>query len=145
MTKEAFAISPQLANLCRSSALPDQVREKHGTHAFTRIHVFMDDSARQAFRKGDVYPVGAVIVKEKSRPDIRSDHPPTITLGGMIKRKSSSPPSVDNWEFFYAYGPKAFAEEKDLQSCKDCHANAAKKDFVFGDWSKVNEPPVNKP
>jgi hypothetical protein len=147
MTKDPYAVSPTFLANCGTFSLnsQDEATRKHGDHAYTSIHVFMDESARDAFQKGAEYPIGAVIVKEKNNPNLRVDDPHRrVALGGMIKRKSSSPSNVDNWEFFYIDENKKLATEKDLQRCKDCHTNAAKKDFVFGDWSKVSEPAMKK-
>jgi hypothetical protein len=131
MTEKPYRVPPR-----PPTARCWQAPPRHGPHDSADTFVFMNDLAVPAFSELTAYPIGSVIVKEKI-PDVtegsdrRRNH-----LAGMIKRTSSSPPSVDDWEFFYADDERNLSAAKVLQSCKDCHANASETDFVFGDWSK---------
>lgn len=113
---------------------------KYGPHIKSvggTISIYMNDPAQKAFLTvSKSYPVGSVIIKEKSSNGTKSSEP---DLGGMIKRKHSEKPNVDDWEFFYRESGKKPSNES-MQSCKDCHANAANKDFVFGNWLKLSLP-----
>jgi hypothetical protein len=128
--------------ICGGTLETREISAKKGPHAFHAIHVFMNNAAQEAFVKSSPYPVGSVIVKEKDTGGETTLH---AALGGMIKRKASIPPSVGDWEFFYSDWHQKVSPAKELQTCADCHANAAKNDFVFGDWAKPMKATLKEP
>jgi hypothetical protein len=148
MTPKRHFISNELSAMC-SVPDPKWIKKTYGPHAFTSIHVFMNDSARDAFKAGTAYPVGSVIVKEKTPDETNKDH--ATYLGGMVRRTASAKSSVNDWEFFYVReGEKPFPDPLTMQSCRDCHESAAKTGFVFGTWAKYgnvkkgDRPPSEK-
>ncbi|MEY4485113.1 MAG: hypothetical protein RL693_2565 [Verrucomicrobiota bacterium] len=115
--------------------------DKYGPHVDGVIRIYMNDSAQNTFlTTSKNYPVGSVIIKEKIWGHTKTGEP---DLGGMIKRKHSEKPSVDDWEFFYKEAGKKPSSAR-MESCKDCHANAASKDFVFGNWLELSLKKVEK-
>lgn len=144
MTREPVYVDPNLVVLCRGANSVDVAKaaEKAGPHANTQITVFMNESAAQAFRAGSKsYPVGAVIVKEKTngghydlekkKTVLRGVH----GAGGMIKRAPGFDPEHGDWEYFYFDDIKKL-ESGRLRSCIDCHTKAAATGYVFGDWQQ---------
>jgi hypothetical protein len=90
-----------------------------------------------------VYPVGAVIVKEKQR--LEPDGGGQVTgqegsvasdgVGGMIKRLAGYDPEHGDWEYFYFEDPTKVEQGK-IASCVECHRGAAATDYVFGGWAE---------
>lgn len=127
VTPRQFYVNPALSALCRGPS-PDEIAEariKHGIHAVTAIHVFMNDAAEAAFVKasGD-YPEGSVVVKEKWGG---------LGIGGMIKRHAGYDPLNGNWEYLYFEKGSPLQSGK-IQSCGNCHSTTRKTDHVFGTW-----------
>lgn len=145
MTKEPVYVNPVLAMLCKGAS-QEQVEDaskNFGPHAHTRVRIFMDARAAEAFKqKSGTFPVGSIIVKEKEgmgydtsdntgkeRAQTRSG------VGGMIKRAKGFDAEHGDWEYFYFEDP-AKIETGRIASCVQCHAGAADKDYVFGNWAK---------
>lgn len=125
MTNGWYQVSPQLAMMCASPSpeMMELERKKHGPHVMRNIRVFMNPVAEAAFRKGQAYPAGALVLKSKSDGSI----------GAMVKRK----PGFDNlhgdWEFYFE---ESGSEPKSMpaKACADCHSTVRKTDHVFGTW-----------
>ena len=134
MTQEPVLVDPALAMLCRGLTTADiqRAREASGPHALTAVRIHMSDAAMEAFgRPGTKYPVGSVIVKEKSAHPQGPGHD---GVGGMIKRAPGYDPAHGDWEYFYFEDPAAI-ESGRIASCIACHRGAAARDFVFGHWA----------
>ena len=143
MTPDRVFVDPGLAMLCRGASQRDveEAQKKSGPHAHTSIRVYMNDLAAGAFKESaKAYPVGAVIVKEKSGLNYWSsegDRKSKKThdgVGGMVKRAPGFDPAHGDWEYFY-FEDAAKIESGKIASCVACHAGAAGRDFVFGSWA----------
>jgi len=112
---------------------------KAGPHALALISIYMNSLAAHAFRAGDRYPEGSIIVKEKAvsqthaNPLFNADAATTGT-GGMIKRAAGYDPSNGDWEYFYFSDPNR-VEHGRIASCVECHARAGASDHVYGSWA----------
>ncbi|HET6249025.1 MAG TPA: cytochrome P460 family protein [Tepidisphaeraceae bacterium] len=147
MTKGTVFADPGLAMQC-SGVSQEQVeaaRKKNGPHAHTELAIYMNDLAANAFRKSlAAYPVGSIIVKEKKGQtfSIADENDNTWKyastpsgVGGMIKRAPGFDAKNGDWEYFYFEDP-AKIESGKIATCVQCHAGAASKDHVFGNWAK---------
>jgi hypothetical protein len=111
------------------------------------LGVRMNPAAMDAFTSNArVYPIGAVIVKEK----LLGKNP--TALGGMIKRAKGFDPDHGDWEFFYATlqqsanGPMMAVTRFDsgkLTHCVQCHNAVAEKDHVYGSWDWPRQQPTD--
>lgn len=136
MTAEPVRVDAGLAMLCRGMTPADvrKVRTAHGPHALTEVRIFMNDAAAVAFAApGAKYPVGSVVVKEKTalRCGQEGGHD---GVGAMIKRTPGYDPAHGDWEYLY-FEDVASIESGRLASCIDCHSGAASADYVFGHWA----------
>ena len=101
----------------------------------------MNKSAAEAFgTNATVFPVGAVVVKQKSILGYRDTNGAWIReadtgVGGMVKRNPGYDPTHGDWEYFYFQDPKKI-ESGHIPSCIQCHESARDKDRVFGTWRK---------
>src|SRR5438270_11407514 len=87
MTTQPVFVGRHFSAMCAmpSPQMIKEDKEKHGPHAQTTMMVYMNDSAAQAFTaKAKTFPVGSVVVKEKSTNRNAEDTKPTA-IGGMIK------------------------------------------------------------
>ncbi len=145
MTPEAVFVNPELAMLCvgASKEAVEHARVAKGPHANCSVKIYMNELAAKAFETNSSYPVGAIIVKEKSMLGYRSK---TETewqgtgdgVGGMVKREDGFDESNGNWEYFYFDDVKSIESGK-MKSCIECHQKARDSDFIFGDWSKTEQ------
>jgi hypothetical protein len=149
VTPKAVLVNPEMAMYCRgvSQADVERARKTQGPHAHTRIRIFMNAGAAEAFelrRKDEspspaVYPVGSIVVKEKKGESIYGGQAGRSKthdgVGGMIKREKGYDPEYGDWEYFYFEDP-AKVESGRIASCVACHAGAATTDYVFGYWAK---------
>jgi hypothetical protein len=144
VTPEPVLVNPELAMLCRGASQRDisEAAKTFGPHAYTTVRIFMNDAASEAFkRKGVAYPVGAIVVKEKKGQGYFGAGSPRAALkthdgvGGMIKREPGYDAGHGDWEYFY-FEDAAKVESGKIASCVQCHAGAAKNDYVFGSWAK---------
>jgi hypothetical protein len=129
MTKEPVPVNPQIAMLCRGASQEEiaQVKKEKGPHAMTYVHMYMNEMAAKAFvQKPFSFPVGSVIVKDKSGND--------DGVGGMIKRKAGYDSKHGDWEYFY-FTKIDKIESGKIVSCVTCHSLKAKTDYVYGDWA----------
>ena len=100
----------------------------------------MNDIAASAFAtKPYDFPVGSVIVKDKSAKNVHTKNGKFIKtddgVGGMIKRDSGYDPKHGDWEYFYFTDINKIESGK-IKSCVDCHSKASNSDYVYGHWSK---------
>jgi len=144
ITKSAVFVNFQLAILCRGASKEevDAARIKYGPHANTSIMIYMNKSAANAFGTNSaVFPVGAVIVKQKNilgQHDTDGKWIPGggAGIGGMVKRAAGYDPDHGDWEYFYFEDPKKI-ETGHISSCVQCHNAAKDKDHVFGTWREA--------
>ena len=140
VTEKPVRVSPQLAMLC--SALPPRsgAREAAGVprepHAEYAIVVRVSPEAFVAYRDGRPLPAGAVVVKEKY--DDASASGPLQAYGVMIKREAGYAPRNGDWEYAYvALGAERMATRGRMPACANCHASAARNDFLFRSYTGV--------
>ena len=164
MTKEPVEVNPSVAVLCANPP-PDWVaaaKKASGPHAFCRVKIYMNGLAAGVFGKEHaIYPVGAVIVKEKQ---FGYRDPKSVQasgklfggsgkgastqpaegdgfgdgVGGMIKRAAGYDSAHGDWEYFY-YEDRKKIEHGKMSSCIECHAGEAERDYVFGSWAAGSE------
>jgi hypothetical protein len=144
VTPEPVLVSAQLALYCRGVSQRDiaEAAKTSGPHSHTAVRIFMNDLASEAFKRGGAaYPVGAIVVKEKTGKRYFDEGSPRAALkthdgvGGMIKRERGYDAEHGDWEYFY-FEDVAKVESGRIGSCVQCHAGAAKTDYVFGQWAK---------
>jgi len=157
MTPRPVMTNVELATLCRGATQWDveKARKTLGPHAYATINIYMNDLAAGVFTKHQaattqpttqpagpvVYPVGAVIVKEKHgqryfKEGLQRESATTLDgIGGMIKRPPGYDPEHGDWEYFFGE-EKQPVEAGRMDSCVKCHAGAAATDHVFGSWSR---------
>jgi hypothetical protein len=142
MTEYPTVVNPRLLILCRRPTPEDlkaaeAVYGPHGGH----VYVYMNESAAEAYDAGErPYPVGAVVVKDKSARELARDGVANNVgyeqgVGGMVKRAPGYDPEFGDWEYFYFEDIDEIDQGK-LENCSNCHARAREKDYVFGDWGK---------
>jgi hypothetical protein len=157
MTPRPVMTNLELATLCRGTTQWDveKAQKTLGLHAYATINIYMNDLAAGVFTKHQaattqpttqpagpvVYPVGAVIVKEKHRQGyfkegLQRESATTLDgIGGMIKRPPGYNPDHGDWEYFFGEEKKPI-EAGRMDSCVKCHAGAAATDHVFGSWAQ---------
>jgi hypothetical protein len=147
MTPKPVFVNPELAMLCRGASQKEveAAAKTLGPHAHTSVRIFMNDQAAEAFKqKAQMYPVGSVVVKEKqglhywAKGEGYKGTKTHSGVGGMIKRAKGYDPDHGDWEYFYFEDP-ARIESGKIASCVQCHAGAAEKDYIFGNWAKAPE------
>ena len=121
--------------LCRGISQQELDEQRGKTPHFDRhITVYVNKIGETAMMKGGAFPVGSVIVKEKS-----NSATPLETWDGrvvlstvMVKREKGYNPTCGDWQFaaMNADATKTDGDGK-LESCMKCHMELAKKDFVF--------------
>ncbi len=146
VTPGTVFVNPELAMLCRGVTQEEveAARLKYGPHANAAIVIYMNRLAARAFRDSvSPYPVGSVIVKEKSFGGYWDKNgKPAVTaangVGGMVKRPAGFDPEHGDWEYFYFQDP-AKIESGRIASCVNCHQSAKATDYVFGAWRTAPE------
>ena len=142
ITKEEVLVNPDLAARCVgvSQSTMEAVRARFGPHANAGILIYMNDAAAEAFDKGTLFPMGAVVVKCKSLHRYRggdgkwAQHA-SKGVGGMVKRAPGYDPWHGDWEYFYFDEPTKI-ESGRITSCVSCHESAKSTDYVFGTWRR---------
>lgn len=142
-TDKMFAIEPELFSLCDDRGENEQDRkerlrtlavEKYGPHVGPSLRLFANDLAMEHLRTGrpGPLPVGAAIVKEKWLPDADTSMT-LIAYAAMIKHERGYDPSHGDWEYLYVdlADEDESVERGKLPGCRDCHARAATKDYLF--------------
>lgn len=145
ITKSVVYVNPELAMLCRGASKEEveAARIKFGPHANTGILIYMNKLAADAFTtNASTYPVGAVIVKQKTilgytDKDGKRVQEADNGVGGMMKRPVGYDPTHGDWEYFYFEDTKKI-ESGRISSCVQCHTSASDKDYVFGTWRKTD-------
>jgi Cytochrome P460 len=144
ITESVVYVNPELTMLCRGASKEEveAARIRFGPHANTGILIYMNKLAADAFgTNATVFPVGAVIVKQKTvhgytDKDGKRVHAGDSGAGGMVKRSSGYDSKHGDWEYFY-FEDTAKIESGRIPSCVQCHDSARGKDYVFGTWSKT--------
>jgi hypothetical protein len=144
ITPKPAQVNWELTALCRGADLSDieRARKTMGPHAYSTVMIYMNDSAAAAFKNHlDQYPIGSVVIKEKKGGFYRSgtgDRGKMVStgdgVGGMIKRDKGFDPDHGDWEYFYFENPQQIDHGK-IASCVNCHAAAASRGYVFGNWA----------
>ena len=119
LTKEPHYVAPLTAILCTypSPELIEREKRATGPHFQASVHIYANPLAEDTIsRKLHVFPVGAVIVKEKLAADGSAS-----AVGGMIKRAPGFASSSGDWEYFYSEKTGGFSMGK-LQNCAECQA-----------------------
>jgi hypothetical protein len=143
ITSGEVYVNPELAMLCRGASKEEveAARIKFGPHANTGILIYMNKIAADAFStNASAYPVGAVIVKQKSiqgytAKDGTRVHEANTGVGGMVKRPAGYDSKHGDWEYFYFEDARKI-ESGRIPTCVQCHSSARDKDYVFGTWRK---------
>ncbi len=136
MTNGPVYADPYLAYTCKAvdAKMIEESRKAYGPHTQAEIVIYMNELAAQAFdAEAETYPVGAVVVKEKAFYASPTGTSPG-GIGGMVKRTTGFDPSNGDWEYFYRDDVTPLTTGA-IQSCVDCHQQAADRDYVFGDWA----------
>lgn len=137
LTAVPHHVPPATWLLCRLPTRGEQEeanRRMAGIHYNTRLHVYANPLASGVIdERAPVFPVGAIIVKEKfSGADM--DGLKLTGIGGMIKRSPGYDPTNGDWEYFYSSDTNDFASGR-LGSCIECHRSAKARDHVFSLWN----------
>ena len=142
LTAEPYVVNPWVTNGCYpiTQDTIDNFAKVHGPHAIALISVYMNKMAANAYRQQTEYPLGSIIVKQKSLKGDRSDDGKKVVarktgVGGMIKRQSGYDPTHGNWEYFYYETLDSITAGR-VQNCIGCHEKASKSDYVFGTWAE---------
>lgn len=141
MTTNVVQVNPEFSRRCASLSVGelDAARVRFGPHANTGILIFMNTLAASAFeRNATAYPVGAVIVKQKTPGTPHRTKSDELVwqdagVGGMVKRSAGYDPEHGDWEYFYFEDTKKI-ENGPIASCIQCHTSAQAHDYVFGTW-----------
>jgi len=126
ITPAPFRVSAVISAMC---AAPPAGRVDPHSNAY--INVFVNQTGRTAMvgRKGEAFPAGSVIVKEKLT-DSQGTSPELLTV--MIKRSPGYNPAVGDWEFAVVDGKATSVQaEGKLANCAQCHKSASGSDYVF--------------
>ena len=103
-----------------------------GPHFDKKLHIYVNSAAKRTIAKrGAVFPVGAVIIKEKLSADGAISG-----IGGMIKRDPGFNLGHGDWEYFYDDKVSGYKTGK-LENCSICHTRARGTDFVFSVWDML--------
>ena len=121
--------------LCRGISQQELKEQRAITPHFDRhITVYVNKIGEKAMMTGEVFPVGSVIVKEKSNSasPIETWDGKVVLSTVMIKREHGYNPTCGDWQFsvINAEVTKTDGDGK-LESCMKCHREQAKKDFVY--------------
>lgn len=131
-----YFVSSRVAIQCAAPPTPaDLEREKkENPHMRTFITVYVNNIGRkEMFEANPKFPVGSIIVKEKSETEGDGSKPVLYTI--MRKREAGYNPTVGDWEFSVvgANGKELQASGK-LDNCQTCHVGRGERDFVFRDY-----------
>lgn len=136
ITPLPVSVSVVAATRCSAITADELVlsESRYGPHAEMFVSIYMNTiAADHSLSSKASFPVGSVIVKEKSvlwptgktRPD---------GVGGMIKREPGFDATHGDWEYFY-YEELGEIERGSITSCVQCHVHAKSTDYVFGYWA----------
>ncbi|MDG2170998.1 MAG: hypothetical protein P8L44_24080 [Opitutales bacterium] len=141
VNSEPRLIPSWLASLCIASGPSDEEIEKLvGPHklAYVRNYVSINVSSQLGEKPASVpeYSTGSILVKEKL--SLNNDILEIEGVGGMIRSNSPKYKKSGGWEFFYI-------ENRDITrgrivSCIECHSNAPRGNFVYGEYTQFYIP-----
>jgi hypothetical protein len=129
--------------LCRGISQKELSEQRGKTPHFDRhITVYVNTVGEKAMMKGGAFPVGSVIVKEKSNSaaPLEAWDGRVVLSTVMIKREAGYNPACGDWQFaaINADATKTDGDGK-LESCMKCHKEQAKKDYVFRTYINVKD------
>lgn len=139
LTPKNYQVDEGLLMLCRGANQEDvkQAEKATGPHAYAEVRVLMDKTAESALKsKAKVFPVGAVVVKEKVAHQYPYlENPPRRFSGvtGMIKRAPGYAPQNGDWEYFIQEAGMPLEKGK-IVTCIGCHQKAPGPDHLFVPW-----------
>jgi hypothetical protein len=115
--------------LCRGIS-PQEIKahESKDPHFQRVITVYVNKPGEKAMMNGGKFPIGSIVVKEKSNEVNKKVVLSTV----MIKREKGYNPTCGDWQFaaLNADATKTDGDGK-LESCMKCHQDQAKRDFVY--------------
>ena len=118
-------VSEEAYVLCDAVGGPTYPR---GIHANYSINVFANSIAQEGLNQDlRLLKSGSVIVKEKMK------NGKLDAVAAMIKKESGYQEFGNNWEYFYSMKGEKATRGK-IESCRVCHATAAKTDFIFKNY-----------
>ena len=127
LTPKPISVSSAILALCIPAPpeLIESEKRRTGPHFNARVNLYANPSAVAGFGTASVFPVGAVVVKEKL---VAGDA--ISGVGGMRKRESGYDPANGDWEYFYWDGsaPAVFGR---IPNCVSCHTKAKATDYVY--------------
>jgi hypothetical protein len=132
LTHGPYKVSPAVSALCT----PPQPQPSHpgdvdpgGRDHFIRVYANAAAAPLLRSRRGEKFPVGAVIAKVKLLEG--RDVPASIAF--MVKRKAGFHPASLDWEFLFFDGRVQRQMSAGTQ-CQGCHGNLKEADGVFGSY-----------
>ena len=133
VNSEPFFISAAADVLCRAPMAANYESErKINPHVGTSIIVYVNNIGREAMlsKEAKTFPVGSVIVKEKTSSYFEGRKILLYTI--MKKREPGFNPVIGDWEFAVVgpNGTEVKARGK-LENCQACHASKHESDFIF--------------
>jgi hypothetical protein len=147
MTPEPIRVDPGVALMCSPPnwRYIETAQEIYGPHTNCKVNIYMNGLANSVDGIGQLYPIGAVVVKEKRFQQLLVENDGKWErqlernggVAGMLKRDSDYDPEHQNWEYFFL-APNGTLESGRLQSCIVCHSQAKNTDYVFRAWKNYN-------
>lgn len=128
LTNQPKEVSAWLSAQCASpeEAQQAQEAERSGPHAHSFVHLYFHGVEKAEFAKSErVFPVGAIVVKEK----LGADGTPAA-VGGMEKMEPGYDPKSGDWRYFFSSPASGFSSGR-LENCRSCHSRAREADFVY--------------
>jgi hypothetical protein len=135
-TPQGFTVNPSLAMLCIGASATQirQAETHHGPHAYASVTIYVNPMADAALKKkASVFPVDAVIIKEKQAYSSHVGPQRRNGVTGMIKREAGYDPKNGDWEYFIQEEGKAIERGK-IATCIGCHAKTPGPDHLFATW-----------
>lgn len=130
LTDQPRRVADYIYLLCRLPS-DEEYLAAESIHGPFFVKVYVNDIGADAlFNEPDpIYPVGTVIVKQKSSGlDVEF----ADNLGIMIKREAGFNPTGGDWEYIYWESGESFqSTNSDLSHCQECHVTEAEDDSVF--------------
>jgi len=138
MTSESVPLDPSAATACMlqpptTHRSPEFLGSSIDDSPFSNIHIYMNESARDAFLSRKPYPVGSRVLKVKRLWDEEF-----AGVGGMIKREIGYDPAGGDWEYLYQDTESRLSHGK-IARCSQCHAARVETGGIFGSWA-TREP-----
>jgi hypothetical protein len=141
-TPEGFTVNPGLAMLCVGASATQirQAEAQHGPHAYASVTIYVNPTADITLKKkAKVFPVGAVIIKEKQAySSYRYKTKRRNGVTGMIKREAGYDPKNGDWEYFIQEEGRPIERGK-IATCIVCHVKAPGPDHLFATWRTAKD------